>query len=92
MASVTIKSKDGNSEHVTVETWQAWKKRSGPHAAFAVQTGEQENDVIIIDSMVEMQSLPEGDFMAEKLERSTVPNEQFQRRLRAARVGAWKVV
>ena len=90
MANVTIKSKDGNLEHVTLDTFKVWKKNNGARAAFAVS--EQDDGVTIVDSLPAMRSLPEGQFTAEKLERSTVPNKQFEKHLRAARIGAWKVV
>ena len=69
MATVTVQSKDGNTECVTLDTFKVWKKNNGARAAFVVKVSKQDDGAIIVDSLRAMRPLPDGDLMGERVER-----------------------
>ncbi len=82
MAIVTVQSKDGSTELVTSDTFRAWKQANGARAAFAITA--QDDGVTIVDSLLAMRSLPDGDFTGERLQREQyqIEDSKLKRKLR----------
>ena len=77
MTSVKVCTQSGDSELVTKETFRAWKRRNGRHAAFVLNAPVEH----FVGTYADMQGLPAGEFDASLVKRCAPP-EQVCKQLR----------
>ena len=77
MTSVKVCTQSGDSELVTKDTFRAWKRRNGRHAAFVLIAPVEH----FVGTYADMQELPAGEFDASLVKRCAPP-EQVRKQLR----------
>ena len=85
MTSVTVSTMSGDSELVAKETFRAWKRRNGRHAAFVLKAPFEH----FVGTHADMQELPAGEFDASLVKRCAQP-EQVRKQLRGTDL--WRCV
>ena len=83
--SVEVRSKSGNVETVTSESFPSWKRRAGKIVGFVVKAADSETLVLTCG---DMRRLPEGVFEAELVRRSAITDPSLKKELRGPDV--WK--
>ena len=86
MTNVEVRSKTGEMEQVTQESFPSWKRRvGGKHVGFVVKAADAE---ILVLTRGDMRRLPEGVFEAELVRRCAIPDPSLKKQLRGSDV--WK--
>ena len=86
MTNVEVRSKSGEVEQVTPESFPSWKRRvGGKNVGFVVKTADAE---ILVLTREDMRRLPEGVFEAELVKKYTITDPNSKKQLRGSDV--WK--
>ena len=88
MTTVTVRSKAGEMEQITNESFLAWKRRVGKYAGFVVKLSQ--DDERLVCARGEMQRLPPGSFEADLVRKCAVADPLLKKKLRGSDV--WKGV
>ena len=86
MTNVEVRSKSGEVEQVTPESFPSWKRRAGgKNVGFVVKTADAE---ILVLTRGDMTRLPDGVFEAELVRRCAITDPKLKKQLRVSDV--WK--
>ena len=85
MTSVEVRSKSGELEIITQESFPSWKRRAGKNSGFVLKAAESE---IIVLTRGDMSRLPAASFEAELVRRCAIEDSLLKKQLRGADV--WK--
>ena len=80
-----MRSKSGELEIITQESFPSWKRRAGKNVGFVVKAADAETLVL---TRVDMRRLPEGVFKAELVKKYAIEDPLLKKQLRGSDM--WK--
>ena len=83
MANVEVRSKSGDVEIVTQESFPSWKRRAGKNVGFVVKAADSETLVL---TRGDMRRLPPVSFDAELVRRCAIADPSLKKQLRGSDV------
>ena len=88
MTSVEVRSKSGQVEQLTPESFPSWKRRVGTHTGFVVKLAQDDERLVLTRG--ELRALPPGSFEAELVRRCAIADPLLKKQLHGC--DEWKGV